>query len=202
MAEAADLIPEVQTEPHTCGLHSLRSIYRSFGLEPDDYRLRARLGVDNPGLALDQNSTGTIQPDLYRVLDQDGFAFVADFSKQAKMDAVYRHLASGHPVMALIQREETEGMHWIVLQQLEPETKTFTVCDSLAGGELQFITADAEWTRRLLGTVRIQPRGQGSEARSPWSLHAAGLRDMGRTYRRSQEVFAGGRGFKAALANM
>jgi len=125
MAKAAELIPEVQTEPHTCGLHSLRSIYQSFNLDPDDYRLRARLGVDNPGLALDQNSTGTIQPDLYRVLDQDGFAFDADFSKQAEMESVYQHLAEGFPVMALIQRPETEGMHWIVLQNAEAESEAF-----------------------------------------------------------------------------
>lgn len=118
------------------------------------------------------------------------------------MASVHKHLANELPVMALIQRSETEGLHWIVLQSYEDETQTFTVCDSLADGKLHLQTADKQWTRRLLGTVRIKPRGQGSEAeneRSPWSLHAAGLRDMGRTYQRSREVLSGGRGIEASF---
>ena len=66
-------IIDPQTEPHTCGLHSLRSIYRAYGLNPDEHELRERLGVDTPANPADPTSTGTLQPDISRVLAQDGF---------------------------------------------------------------------------------------------------------------------------------
>ena len=62
-----------QTEPHTCGWHTLSSIYTTHRLNPNRLQLRERLGVDAPALPGISGSTGTVQPDMVRVLSQDGF---------------------------------------------------------------------------------------------------------------------------------
>ena len=67
------LLAEMQTEGSTCGLHALSSVYRAHGLNGEVFRLRARLGIDIPALPFLEHTTGTLQPDLLRVLAQDGF---------------------------------------------------------------------------------------------------------------------------------
>ncbi|MBC8008781.1 MAG: hypothetical protein H7067_01630 [Burkholderiales bacterium] len=119
VAGQSPLTPIFQTEKHTCGLLALSSIYRSYGISPDERRLRARLGVDRPSILFDTSSTGCIQPDIYRVLGQDGFTYVNipvnDASTTVKLQS---HLSAGNPALALIRRRETGNLHWLVLSGL------------------------------------------------------------------------------------
>lgn len=66
------LVPEKQIDTFSCGFHALSSIYRSHGVDPRLANLRRRLGTSVPAIPFVQDSTGTLQPDLFRVLRQDG----------------------------------------------------------------------------------------------------------------------------------
>ena len=68
-----EVAPEVQFEKHTCGLHTLRSIYQAYGLNPDAENLRVRLGVDVQANPADPTSTGTVQPDVLQVWIRTAF---------------------------------------------------------------------------------------------------------------------------------
>lgn len=130
MAQPAEIVPERQVEPHTCGLHSLSSLYRAYGLEAEALRLRFRLGVDKPLNNFVPNSRGTIHPDMLRVLSQDGFlTTVVRPSSADASDRVSRHLAEGHFAVALTKVSE---FHWVVLAA-GPELSQgrVEVCDSL-----------------------------------------------------------------------
>ncbi len=123
----AALVPEQQTEPHTCGLHALSSIYRAYGLDPIEARLRFRLGVDKPATNFDPTSLGTIHPDILRVAGQDGFDTEV-LLMSGDMDAarLRSHLRAGHVAMGLVR---LGNLHWIVLSGLDGES--VAVCDSL-----------------------------------------------------------------------
>ena len=126
----AEIVPERQVEPHTCGLHSLSSLYRAYGLEAEAMRLRFRLGVDKPLSNLVPTSRGTIHPDMLRVLSQDGFmTTVVRPSSADAPERVSRHLANGHYAVALTKVNE---FHWVVLGA-GPEFSQgrVEVCDSL-----------------------------------------------------------------------
>lgn len=123
----AQIHPEHQTEPHTCGLHALSSLYRAYGLDPERQDLRFRLGVDKPLNNLIPDSLGSIHPDMLRVLDQDGFDCTLLLHNDA--DAVSRltdHLDQGHLVVALTKVNE---FHWVVLCGHDAES--LLICDSL-----------------------------------------------------------------------
>jgi hypothetical protein len=119
-------VPERQTEPHTCGLHTLNSLYRAYGLNPDARRLRFRLGTDKPFPNFIPDTTGTIHPDMLRVLRQDGFRtdLVNPFSDAAPA-SLAAHLDSGHFAIALVG-----GAHWVLL--IGRDDDRVVVCDSLA----------------------------------------------------------------------
>lgn len=121
------LVPEVQTEPHTCGLHTLSSIYRAYGLDAEAQRLRFRLGTDKPFSNFLADSTGTIHPDMLRVLRQDGFRaeLLLDRSEQTAA-RLTEHLARGHVAAGLTKVEE---FHWVALSAAEDGG--VRVCDSL-----------------------------------------------------------------------
>lgn len=127
------LVPEVQTEPHTCGLHTLSSIYRAYGLDAEAQRLRFRLGTDKPFTNFLADSTGTIHPDMLRVLRQDGFRaeLLLDRSEQTAA-RLTEHLARGHVAAALTKVSE---FHWVALSALpdagSAPALTLLVCDSL-----------------------------------------------------------------------
>lgn len=121
--------PEVQTEPHTCGLHAMRSLYAAYGLNPDVFKLRFRLGTDAPAMRIDSDSTGTLHPDLYRVLGQDGFAADAMDLDAADADArLQAHLEHDQLALALVYRST---YHWVLLSDHE-DAAQLTVIDSLA----------------------------------------------------------------------
>ena len=111
---AQDLDPEAQFESDTCGLHSLRVVYKAYGLNPDKENLRARLGLNVPANPLDQSTTGTVQPDILQVLVQDGFRY--ELIKTDRSEAPKRlleHLRAGNMAIVLIARRENGNMHWV-----------------------------------------------------------------------------------------
>lgn len=119
--------PEQQTEPHTCGLHALSSLYKAYGLDPERQQLRFRLGVDKPLNNLVPSSRGSIHPDMLRVLEQDGFDCA--LLLQNNEDNLLRltdHLDAGHLAVALTKVNE---FHWVVLCGIQGDD--VRVCDSL-----------------------------------------------------------------------
>ncbi len=120
--------PEHQTEPHTCGLHALSSLYRAYGLDPERQGLRFRLGVDKPFNNLMADSLGSIHPDMLRVLDQDGFdcTMLLPGDDDDGINALTRHLDAGHLAVALTKVNE---FHWVVLCGRDGDN--VSICDSL-----------------------------------------------------------------------
>lgn len=115
-ATPAPLVIDPQTEPHTCGYHSLASIYRAYRLDPVAENLRYRLGVDIKSLVWKSDSRGTLHPDIFMVAAQDHLS-IEPIDPQAD-DAIARlgdHLATGHPAMVLITRRSTGAMHWVAV---------------------------------------------------------------------------------------
>lgn len=126
----AEIRPEVQTEGHTCGLHSVSAIYTAYGLDPVALRLRFRLGTDRPVNTLIPDSRGTIHPDMLRVLGQDGFeAQVLMPGGDGSARRLRDHLDTGHPALALTKPGE---FHWVVIARRDGDDAV--VCDSLVRG--------------------------------------------------------------------
>ncbi|VAX39449.1 hypothetical protein MNBD_PLANCTO03-1223 [hydrothermal vent metagenome] len=118
--------PEVQTEPHTCGLHSLSSLYHAYGLNPEERRLRFRLGTDKPINNWIPDTRGTIHPDMLRVLGQDGFdAEVLLPGSQDTLGRLRAHLDAGHFAVVLIKPSE---FHWVVAAARDGDNAL--ICDS------------------------------------------------------------------------
>jgi hypothetical protein len=130
---AATLIPEVQTEPHTCGLHALSSIYRAYGLDPEQFELRFRLGTDEPLTNFAADSTGTLPPDIERVIRQDGFKFTEhDPAAPETAERLLAHLRRGHAALVLTHKGSlTSGLHWISVSVSVTGANNIRVCDSL-----------------------------------------------------------------------
>lgn len=123
----AAFIPEQQTEPHTCGFHSISAIYKAYGLDPEVARLRFRLGTDMPtNLLVQDATTGTIHPDILRVLGQDGFETEVVLPGDTLADRLKAHLRSGHPALILTK---VSTWHWVVAATLEDDD--VVICDSL-----------------------------------------------------------------------
>ncbi len=127
---AKSAIPEQQIENHTCGLHALRSIYQAHGLPPDDHKLRKRLGIDRPAIPFMHSTQGALQPDICRVLSQDGFLLkllnLEDDNPIVQLDD---HLSKSWKALALIKKPENGALHWIVIEK---------------GNELEFTTVDSQ----------------------------------------------------------
>ncbi len=125
-----DILPEKQTEGHTCGWHCLRSIYTSYHLKTEEYALRERLGVDKKAVPFFASTKGTVHPDILRVLDQDGFQFEhLDLGKQGHLNRLHDHFKTGHYALVLIRLNQSNALHWVVLSGVE-EGK-YHVVDSL-----------------------------------------------------------------------
>lgn len=165
---AAQPIP--QLESHTCGLLSLSAAYRVYGLSPEAENLRARLGVDNEAVPLDDGSTGTLHPDLFRVLAQDGFAWSCLAPDDA--DGLLRHLDHGQVALLLIIRAESGGLHWVLTD--EREGTMIRVVDSLIA-QPQMVAVDA-YLRRALSIVALRPAD--GAAMSISAAHQAGVAEM------------------------
>lgn len=178
-----DMPPERQVEPHTCGFHALSWVYRSHGVSPDARALRTRLGVDAVSLVYDRSSTGTLHPDMYRVMDQDGFLATAMRVGDADHLRRFRHhLACGHSALGLIVQPDSGIMHWVVLNRLEGDS--VTVVDSMKP-EPHTVSLDEWWRQRLISAVMVHRRD--GPVTPIWRLHGRGLGDMFAAFGRSRE---------------
>ena len=144
--------PEQQTEPHTCGVHAIRSIYRAYAIDPDDARLRFRLGADKALTNFTPDLVGTIHPDILRVLAQDGFRASIVIMGDAAPERIRDHLADGHPVLGLVKVGDV--LHWIVIADIDHETAT--IVDSLEDQPYQR-DFDAYVHDELLNAILIRP---------------------------------------------
>lgn len=158
-AQIDDLRPEMQFENHTCGLHSLEVIYKAYGLDPEQENLRFRLGVDVPANPLDQESTGSVHADIYRVLEQDGFLFTSVLSTDegAAIEALRSHLHQRHPAILLILMKGSGGLHWVVCTELEGER--LLVLDSLAPNPYK-VDVTSFFETRVLSCILVEPSNE------------------------------------------
>ena len=172
-----------QIEGHTCGYHAVSMIYAAYGVDADERRLGPRLGVDNQAVVHDPDSTGTIHPDIYRAMSQDGFdVFALDLDDEDASARLQTHLAGGGLALALIRRHESGGMHWVVLHRLEGDD--IWVYDPL---ETEVLTEGLGhyWDRRLLSVLVVSPRH--GEMSPVWKLHLRGTADMLTAYKHSRD---------------
>ncbi len=173
---------ERQVEPHTCGYHAASTIYKAYGLDVGERRLRARLGVDNKSLLYDSSSTGCLHPDIYRVMNQDGFDAIAlDLDSSSDSASLKSHLEAGGLALALIQRHDSGVMHWVVLGAISGGE--VSVQDPLED-EIQTASYQEYWDDRLLSVIKVQPRS--GEPAPLWKLHLRGASDMAAAFRRSE----------------
>lgn len=174
-AEPAHPIPQLAS--HTCGYLSLAAVYRAYGLSEHDKNLRYRLGTDRVAHPFDASSTGTLHPDLFRVLDQDGFAYTCiDPAADDVTDQLRRHLASGHIALLLTTTAETGGLHWVITDVAEGDG--IRIVDSLA--DEPRIEPIAGLSRMLsIITVRPAQDASGPDGSTP-SPHLDGLNEMRR----------------------
>ena len=147
-----EIYPEKQVEGHTCGWHSVRSIYTSYDLETDRYMLRERLGVDAKAVPFFASTKGTVHPDILRVLDQDGFQFEhLDLKKVADLHRLHEHFEEGHYALVLINRRENQALHWVVFAGVEQGD--YVVVDSLSeekySEDLGFLAENVQTTLLL-----------------------------------------------------
>lgn len=127
---AIALLQEQQFENHTCGLHALSAIYRAYGLSPEEENLRFRLGVDTPAIPTDMTSTGTLHPDLFRVLAEDGFGWkIIDPGHSETLKDIANSLSARRPILILITRPENGNLHWVAADEISRDG--LRVVDSL-----------------------------------------------------------------------
>lgn len=155
----------------------MRSLYRAYGLDPDAFRLRFRLGTDEPAVQIDDETTGTLHPDLYRVLAQDGFATRTIDLDAAQTSDLNKHLAADQLAIMLVYRKT---YHWVLLSDGET-TGQITVIDSLSDEPKQAALADV--LRDALSITLVEPAPTGG-ALSAADAHALGLAEMSRAYQR------------------
>ena len=161
--------PERQTESHTCGLHSMRSLYKSYRLPVDDYNLRARIGVDKPAVPFIKSTKGSIHPDLLRVLDQDGFKYeVVNMKADDVHLKLINHLKTKHYAMALLKLNNGV-MHWVIVS--EAKDNSYVIIDSLKTKAHKL--KQTEFEKPLIGVLLIQP--QKAERSGTGKSHRTGL---------------------------
>lgn len=165
---------EAQTEGHTCGLHALRMAYASYGLDPDGYDLRARLGVDTPAIRWLESTTGMLPQDLFRVLDTDGFTW--ELVKPASEDAerkLRKHIESG-VALAVVPYSSIE-LHWIVLR---PAADGSPVILDPAGGSQRAFDAQAFLQDMALSVVLLGVREEAEPRPNPTAAGWAQMREV------------------------
>lgn len=175
-------VAESQTEPHTCGLHAMRSMYVAYGLSSQQYDLRFRLGTDAPAMRADKDSTGTLHPDLYRVLAQDGFAVdVLDLDADIALTALQNHLAWEQLALAVVYRST---YHWVLIGAGE-DADELVVYDSLKDEPVVVLAED--FLAEALSITLVEPLGSDVE-RTASAAHAEGLAEMARLYQRKDST--------------
>ena len=171
-----------QTLPHTCGLHAMQAAYTAYGLDPAAMDLRYRLGTDFTAIPIDPESTGTLHPDILRVLAQDGFVTtVVDLDDGHPAQQLTDHLAAGQLALAVVYRGT---YHWVLLAPGDT-ADTLWLVDSLTdAGESQAITPFAGQT--ALSIILMRPRLDHDEPPSRSAQQLQGAREMVRVYERQQ----------------
>lgn len=181
-ATASKVIPEQQDEPHTCGFHALNSAYRAYGLDPEAMGLRFRLGVDAKAIPFDAESNGTLHPDIYRVLDQDGFSINAlPLDHPESLSALTTHLDDEHLALALIYRNT---YHWVVIASRDGDQ--ITIADSLSATVYRATTKTFIKDHALSVTLICPART--SEAIGTTAAHNLGLGEMANSFERKRSL--------------
>ena len=170
--------PEVQSEGHTCGFHALSSVYRAYGLDSEQFLLRRRLGTDVTAVPLMADSKGTLHPDLFRVLNQDGFEHEELNLNAARAGVrLVRHLEGPHPALVLIELTQTGGLHWVVFQGYR-DGRT-SVADSLKSGLRSEILTDYLHSEKARTVLLLKPQSRRWTADTK-QAHRSGLLAMAR----------------------
>lgn len=179
-AVAGTPIAEAQTEPHTCGLHAMRSLYVAYGLDPQQHDLRFRLGTDEPAMRADSQSTGTLHPDLYRVLAQDGFSIDAiDLEDDSAASDLQTHLDQAQLALAVVYRST---YHWVLIGAGD-RAGELVIYDSLHADPI--VEPMDDFLPEALSITLVKPLGSDT-GRSASSAHTAGLSEMARLYQRKE----------------
>lgn len=185
----ADAEPILQFESHTCGFLALSAAYRVYGLSPEAKNIRFRLGVDREAHPFDEHSTGTLHPDLLRVLVQDGFEYAfLDLRTPDSLGRLRAHLDAGNLALVLITIEESGGLHWVLADELE--SGRLRIVDSLRR-EPYTRPARKFIDQRVLSVLLVRP------ARPPGSLrvadaYAAATAELARVCRRMRALSGAG----------
>jgi len=169
------LIPLIQRDSHSCGFLALSAVYNSYGLDPVKSNLKARLGTDIPLVPFLPETKGTVQPDFFRVLTQDGFATNSVFlqgpnAKQRIID----HLRQGHYALSLIKRRSNGHLHWVVLTRYAKGS--VTVGDSLRVGLYKEPFTDY-FENHLQNVILLAPTQPAPQTRF-LSEHVTGIVNM------------------------
>lgn len=189
-ARAGSGQPILQLESHTCGLLSLSAAYALYGLAPDDKNLRFRLGVDVPANPIDSTSTGTLHPDLLRVLVQDGFAYEMPDPLVDGDTRLVAHLQTGDIALILICRRETGGLHWVLCDGIDDDQ--LRIVDSLSErprGE----SITAYMSECVLSVILIEPTSAGSNSPDLGRAHREGAAELVRVGQRLDRLKRPGR---------
>jgi ABC-type bacteriocin/lantibiotic exporter with double-glycine peptidase domain len=173
-----------QFESHTCGYLALAAVYESFGLDERKADLRFRLGVDEPATPVSaEDTTGTLHPDMFRVVSQDGFKFtVVDLEGKYAMTQTTNHLEQHRPALALITRRENNRLHWVVLT--EYQDGSVKVADSLRPGEMYTEELGSFLRECVVSMVLLETRTDREKPPSVSRAHLNGLDEMVKVYAR------------------
>ncbi len=186
---AIPVLPERQTESSTCGFHAMSTIYRAYGLNPEQEAIRERLGVDIKALFWMGDSTGSLHPDVYMVFRQDGFDIESvALDNSDSHQVLLEHLYAGRMLMLLIQRRENGNLHWVVVQGTQDDR--YIVLDSLKKDP---VLEDAEFTHHFVLTALVVRPGQTLRTGAVSSLlhFVSGTRELSRFETRRKQLKAG-----------
>lgn len=176
---ATTTAPIPQFEDHTCGFLALAAAYRAYGLDPEAENLRFRLGVDRVANPYDAESTGTLHPDLLRVIRQDRFAYTfLDPTNATSQQSLCEHLQQQQLALLLITRRENGNLHWVAADQCEDER--FRIVDSLKDEPVW--EDDTFLSQHVVSIVCLRPTEAGDVADA--DPHLDGVAEMNRVRKR------------------
>lgn len=164
---------EKQTEGFTCGVHSLSTVYKAYGLSPEAERIRWRLGVDTKAVFYLSDSTGALHPDLWMVLAQDFFKIDSlDLESDSAWTDLHAHLGTGHPAILLIKRRENGNLHWIVATRSLGHDE-IEIYDSLF--DKPYAETSDFLYNHIVTAIMVKPTDDGEMAMSSINAHLAGM---------------------------
>lgn len=179
---------EEQTEGFTCGLHALSTVYKAYGLDADEERLRRRMGVDIKAVFYVPDSTGALHPDMYMVLAQDFFE-IETIEPRAPLawENLTSHLDAEHPAVLLIKRRENGNLHWVVATDAI-NNDTIQIYDSLF--DEPYTESRDFLTGHVVTMMFVQPTADGEQAMSSIDAHLAGMSALTRAGKRIKALEA------------